>query len=199
MAGGCGSYRQQFSFLYLERLTRDSMIRGQSIICFAGEDWWYHHPHSKNHIMRRLALAGNKVIFVNSISMGLPSLGSRDLFSKIRRKLSSYAKAIRRTQEGIVVVSPLSIPFYSSRIFRALNRVLLTIQIRLLSVALEMSDPVLWIAIPTAAELVGSLGERVVIYQVSDKYDKNVMDHATSGSVIAKMHAAMLDKADLVY
>ena len=37
------------------------MIRDQSIICFAGEDWWYHHPHSKNHIMRRLARAGNSI------------------------------------------------------------------------------------------------------------------------------------------
>jgi hypothetical protein len=23
-------------------------ISGESIVCFAGEDWWYHHPHSKN-------------------------------------------------------------------------------------------------------------------------------------------------------
>ena len=32
------------------------MLENRSIICFAGEDWWYHHPHSKNHIMKRLAL-----------------------------------------------------------------------------------------------------------------------------------------------
>ena len=31
------------------------MLRDQSIICFGGEDWWYHHPHSKNHLMRRFA------------------------------------------------------------------------------------------------------------------------------------------------
>ena len=39
------------------------MLHGKSIICFGGEDWWYHHPHSKNHLMRRFARAGNKVIF----------------------------------------------------------------------------------------------------------------------------------------
>jgi hypothetical protein len=86
------------------------MIRNQSIICFAGEDWWYHHQHSKNHIMRRLARAGNRVIFVNSISMGLPSLASRDLLGKIKRKLRSYARPIRITEEGIVVVSPPVLP-----------------------------------------------------------------------------------------
>ena len=98
------------------------MIRNQSIICFAGEDWWYHHQHSKNHIMRRLAGAGNRVIFVNSISMGLPSIASRDFFSKIKRKLRSYAKPVRVTEEGIIVVSPPVLPFYSNALARAINR-----------------------------------------------------------------------------
>ena len=39
------------------------MLNGKSIICFGGEDWWYHHPHSKNHLMRRFARAGNGVVF----------------------------------------------------------------------------------------------------------------------------------------
>ena len=39
------------------------MMRGRSIVCFGGEDWWYHHPHSKNHLMRQFARAGNRVIF----------------------------------------------------------------------------------------------------------------------------------------
>jgi len=82
------------------------MLHDKSIICFGGEDWWYHHPHSKNHLMRRFARAGNKVIFVNSISMGLTSLKSKDLAPRITRKLKSYAKLARTTEEGITVVSP---------------------------------------------------------------------------------------------
>ena len=175
------------------------MIRNQSIICFAGEDWWYHHQHSKNHIMRRLARAGNRVIFVNSISMGLPSLASRDLFSKIRRKLSSYARAVRITEEGIIVVSPPVLPFYSSRWARAINGWLLVAQMKLLMVAYDLRQPILWIAIPTAREVVGRLGERVLIYQVSDKYDANQMDHATPSNVIAEMHNDLLARADLIY
>ena len=66
----------------------DYPLSGQSIVCFAGEDWWYHHPHSKNHILKRLA-RHNRVLFVNSITMGLPSIGSPDFFQKIRRKLRS--------------------------------------------------------------------------------------------------------------
>ena len=175
------------------------MITGQSIICFAGEDWWYHHQHSKNHIMRRLAKAGNRVIFVNSISMGLPSLSSPDLWAKITRKLRSYAKFVRRTEEGIVVVSPLTIPVYSNRVVRALNRWLLVAQINLLMIAYDLRRPFLWIAIPTALEVTGRLGERALIYQISDKYDKNQMDHATGADVIGEMHNRLLESADLVY
>ena len=175
------------------------MIQNQSIICFAGEDWWYHHQHSKNHIMRRLARAGNSVIFVNSISMGLPGLASRDFLAKVRRKLRSYARAVRVTDEGIIVVSPPVLPFYSSRLARAINRRLLAAQIKLLMVAFDMRRPILWIAIPTAGEVVGRLDESALIYQVSDKYDANQMDHATASNVIAEMHEDLLSRADLVY
>ncbi|HSB11187.1 MAG TPA: glycosyltransferase [Blastocatellia bacterium] len=175
------------------------MIRDQSIICFGGEDWWYHHQHSKNHIMRRLARAGNRVIFVNSISMGLPSLSSPDLASKIKRKLRSYAKPVRLTEEGIVVVSPPVLPFYSSLLARAVNRWLLVAQIKLLMVAFDMRRPILWIAIPTARDLAGRLGERALIYQVSDKYDANQMDHQNAPGVIPAMHDDLLNRADLIY
>ena len=149
--------------------------------------------------MRRLARAGNKVIFVNSISMGLPSLASPDLFKKIKRKLRSYARPVRVTEEGIVVASPLLLPFYSSRWSRSINRWLLTFQIKLLMVAFDMCHPILWIAIPTAREVAGRLGERALIYQVSDKYAANRMDHATSSNVIAEMHDDLLARADLIY
>jgi len=146
-----------------------------------------------------MAKAGNRVIFVNSISMGLPSVKSPDFLGKVKRKLRSYAKAVRRTEEGILVVSPLAIPLYSSRLIQAINRLLLVAQIRLLMIAFEMRKPVLWVAIPTARDVVGHLGESVFIYQVSDKYDANQMDHATSANVIADMHNDLLERADLIY
>src|SRR4051812_49248029 len=126
------------------------MLKDRSIICFGGEDWWYHHPHSKNHLMRRFARAGNKVIFVNSISMGLPSLAHKDILPKIGRKLKSYAKLARSTEEGITVVSPATIPFYGSAAARKINETLLRQQIGLLAKKKGMTDPILWIAIPTA-------------------------------------------------
>jgi glycosyltransferase involved in cell wall biosynthesis len=178
---------------------QSEMLHDKSIICFGGEDWWYHHPHSKNHLMRRFARAGNKVIFVNSISMGLASVKSKDLVPRITRKLKSYAKLARMTEEGITVVSPAVIPFFGSRAATIANRRLLTSQIAGLARRRGLSRPILWIAIPTAIEVVGRLNESLVIYHISDKYDANTMDHATDPAFIRRLHEQAIEAADLIF
>jgi glycosyltransferase involved in cell wall biosynthesis len=180
-------------------LPRDRMLANRSIICFGGEDWWYHHPHSKNHLMRRFARAGNKVIFVNSISMGLASLGHADLLPRVKRKLRSYAKLARTTEEGITVVSPAVVPFFGNKVTRAANRQLLRAQIGTLARNRKLTEPILWIAIPTAAEMIGQLQESLVIYHVSDKYDANTMDHAIDPASVQRLHNAAIDGADLIF
>jgi glycosyltransferase involved in cell wall biosynthesis len=175
------------------------MLLNRSIICFGGEDWWYHHPHSKAHLMRNFARAGNKVIFVNSISMGLPALAHKDLLPRIKRKLGSYSKLARQTEEGITVVSPASLPFFGTAAARAVNRRLLAAQIGKLARRRGLTKPVLWIAIPTAAEMIGALDEAAVVYQVSDKYDANTMDHATDPGLIRRLHERAIRAADLVF
>lgn len=175
------------------------MLRNRSIICFGGEDWWYHHPHSKAHLMRKFATAGNKVIFVNSISMGLPGLTHKDLLPRIKRKLGSYSKLARETEEGITVVSPASLPFFGSATARAINRRALGLQLRRLAKARGLTTPILWIAIPTAAEMIGEFDEAAIVYQVSDKYDANTMDHATDPALIRKLHEHAIEAADLVF
>ena len=175
------------------------MLRNRSIICFGGEDWWYHHPHSKAHLMRKFARAGNKVIFVNSISMGLPGLAHKDLLPRIKRKLGSYSKLARETDEGITVVSPASLPFFGTAAARAVNRSLISAQIGKLARTRGLSKPILWIAIPTAAEMIGAFDEAAVVYQVSDKYDANTMDHATDPALIRKLHEQAIDAADVVF
>ena len=175
------------------------MLHDKSIICFGGEDWWYHHPHSKAHLMRRFARAGNRVIFVNSISMGLASLRNKDLLPRIMRKLKSYAKLARTTEEGITVVSPAVVPFFGSAVAAATNRRLLTTQIATLARRRGLSHPILWIAIPTAVEVVGHLSESLVVYHVSDKYDANTMDHATAPAFIRALHERAIDAADLIF
>src|SRR5580692_2181636 len=175
---------------------QENSLAGECIVCFAGEDWWYHHPHSKNHLLKRYARR-NKVLFVNSISMGLPSMSNPDFFLKIRRKLKSYTRWLRKVPEGLWVITPVNLPLYGSRIGRWLNRILLVAQLRAAMLLLQMSRPILWVAIPTAAEMTGHLGEKLLLYQVSDKYDANE-DSALSGQVIRKYDRELKEAADVV-
>jgi len=179
-----------------ERESADYPLSGQSIVCFAGEDWWYHHPHSKNHILKRLA-KHNRVLFVNSITMGLPSIGNPDFFQKIRRKLRSYLRWLRKAPEGLWVMTPINVPFYGSPMVRMLNRLLLVLQLRLVMLILKLRHPIVWVAIPTAADVVNSLGAKLLVYQVSDKYDVNE-DSALSRAVIRDMDAHLKQRAAVV-
>ncbi len=174
----------------------DYPLSGQSIVCFAGEDWWYHHPHSKNHILKRLA-KHNRVLFVNSITMGLPSISNPDFFQKIRRKLRSYLRWLRKAPEGLWVMTPINVPLYGWSVVRALNRLLLVLQLRLVMFFLNLRRPIVWVAIPTAADLVNSLGAKLLVYQVSDKYDFNE-DSALSRAVIRDMDARLKQRAAVV-
>lgn len=174
----------------------DYGISGESIVCFAGEDWWYHHPHSKNHILKRLA-KDNKVLFVNSISFGLPSVSNPDFFLKIRRKFKSYLRTLTRTPEGLWVISPVTLPFYGSRVVRWLNKLLLALQLNLAMCRCSMRSPIIWIAIPSAADAVRGLSPKLVIYQVSDKYDANE-DSAVSKDIIRDFHRRLVEMSSVV-
>ena len=57
--------------------------------------------------------------------MGLPSMANPDFFLKIRRKLRSYARWLRKVPEGLWVMTPVNLPLYGSKVGRWLNRVLL--------------------------------------------------------------------------
>ena len=149
--------------------------------------------------MRRFARAGNKVIFVNSISMGMVSVRHKDFLPRVTRKLRSYAKLARTTDEGITVVSPAVVPFFGSSAARAINERLLATQIGTLARSRGLRQPILWIAIPTAVEMVGRLNESLVVYHVSDKYDANTMDHAVDPGLITRLHNRALDSADIIF
>jgi hypothetical protein len=129
--------------------------------------------------------------------MGLPSMSNPDFFLKIKRKLKSYMRWLRRVPEGLWVMTPFNVPLYGSRIGRWLNRILLLAQVRLAMWVLKMSRPILWVAIPTAAELAGCFGEKILLYQVSDKYETNE-DSALSPQVIRDYDRQLKDAADVV-
>ena len=171
-------------------------IAGENFVCFAGEDWWYHHPHSKNHILKRFAQE-NRVLFINSLTMGMPSVGNPDFFLKVRRKCKSYLRWLKKVPEGLYVLSPIVFPFYGSKTARMLNLALLILQVRFAMLLCRIREPIVWVAIPSAADVAGRLGAKLVLYQVSDRYDANE-DSVTSRKVIRELDSKLKARADVV-
>ncbi len=174
----------------------DYGLAGEDILCFGGEDWWYHHPHSKNHILKRLAQQ-NRVLFVNSLTLGLPSVSNPDFFLKIRRKLRSYLRWLKRAPEGLYVMTPFVVPLFGSWAIRRVNLFLLKVQLRLAMLFCRMRKPIVWVCIPSAADVAEHLDAKLIVYQVSDKYDANE-DSALSRQVIRELDERLKNKADVV-
>jgi glycosyltransferase involved in cell wall biosynthesis len=94
-------------------------------------------------------------------------------------------------------MTPINVPVYGSAIGRALNRLLLILQLRFVMLLLNLRQPIVWVAIPTAVDIVSSLGAKLLVYQVSDKYDFNE-DSALSRVVIRDMDRRLKQEAAVV-
>lgn len=136
-------------------------LGGESIVCFAGEDWWYHNPHSNKHLMQELARLGNRVLFVNSTGIRTPRLfRDRYAWKRIVRKLRSFMIFLRRAEPRLYVFTPVALPITRRlRHFTLLvNQVLLILQVRVICALLGMSKPIAWAATPAACK--GALAMR---------------------------------------
>ena len=171
------------------------MITGRSFICFSGDDWWYHNPHSRTHIMRILARNGNRVLFVNSLSTRLPKLTERSARSSVWKKLRSYRKGAVRVEENLYVVSPLVVPFYGSRVVRWLNKYLVAAQVRWCMRKFRLETPIVWLALPTALEAAQAIPHSLLLYQAADKISAY---RGIDKAVITELELRCLKEADLV-
>ena len=81
------------------------------VVCFGGEDWWYHNRgHFDMQVMRCLA-DSVPVLYVNSIGMRAPSPREGRMFlRRIGRKLASMRRGLVRVDERFAVLSPVTPP-----------------------------------------------------------------------------------------
>jgi glycosyltransferase involved in cell wall biosynthesis len=160
------------------------------IICFAND--WNSDPLSKKQIMTRLARR-HRILWVNSINNRQPRLARKDL-SRVFQKLREFRSGLQQVEEQIWVLTPLYLPFHRHAAFRRLNRMLLGWQIRRASRRLGFGKPISWSYVPTSADVVGTLGEKFILYQCVDEY---AAFSDAAGEVRAR-EQDLLAKSDLV-
>jgi len=158
-------------------------LKNQNIICFAGEDWWFHNPHSNLHIMQALA-AENRILFVNSPGIRMPDF-RKDKFAwkRVFKKLKSFSRFVRKAQENIWVFTPFAIPVIPrfQKAISRFNTAMLLFQVRLLMRWLKLGEPILWITVLVAKDVALRLlrqgGKCLVYYCVDNTPHYPGVDH----------------------
>jgi glycosyltransferase involved in cell wall biosynthesis len=167
------------------------MLEGYDIICFAND--WDADPLSKKHIVLRLA-EKNRVLWVNSTGNRNPSASVQDL-RRVWKKLRQCFRGCRTASRNISVFTPLIIPFHGNRAARWVNLRLMRWNLRRVCRKLGFQSPISWTFIPSSADVVGSLGERLVIYHCVDEFSKFT---GTNETAIVEMERRLMEKADMV-
>jgi glycosyltransferase involved in cell wall biosynthesis len=159
-------------------------LKNQNIICFAGEDWWFHNPHSNLHIMQALS-TDNRILFVNSPGIRMPDF-RKDKFAykRVFKKLQSFARFVKKAQENIWVFTPLAIPViprYQQAISR-FNTAMLLFQVRLIKRWLKLDQPIVWVTVLIAKDVALALraedAKCLVYYCVDNTPHYPGVDHA---------------------
>jgi hypothetical protein len=167
------------------------------ILCFGGEDWWYHNQaHFDMQIMRCMARRV-PVLYVNSLGFGMPRLAERTQFvKKIGRKLRSVAQPTRSPFPGFYVTSPFSVPLWNWPAIAKLNSLSLRTQIATVVRSMGLKKPLIWVACPTSYEIIRDMhGESFLVYQRTDKYEEY---SDQSREYIEAAHRWLSTRADLV-
>ena len=167
------------------------MIAGRDIICFAND--WDSDPLSKKHIMTRLA-RHNRVLWVDSIGVRNPTISAHDA-RRVLGKLRRWLRGCRHVQDNIWVLAPVVIPFHGSAVARAINRRLLASAVRRACRRLGFTELVTWSFVPSSSDVVGRLGERLIVYQCVDEYSEF---SGTDKEAILHMERDLIQKSDLV-
>jgi glycosyltransferase involved in cell wall biosynthesis len=128
--------------------------------------------------------------------MRIPSLRKdRNAAQKIFRKLRSIVRFLRKAEDGMYVLSPVSLPF-GSRIGRKLNAFSVFLQVKLAAILLGFREPVVYIGCPPALGVAKKLGQRrFLVYERTDLFEE--MPGANK-SYISFLDDELTSSADLV-
>lgn len=169
----------------------NGIIEGRDIVCFAND--WDSDPLSKKHIMLQLAKR-NRILWVNSIGTRTPQISARD-FRRSFHKLKKSLGGCQRQADNLFLYSPLAAPFHSNSVAQSFNRHWLPWCLRRILRQLDFRNPVTWTFLPTSADVVGSLGEGLIIYHCVDEFSEFT---GTNKAALLEMERRLIQRANLV-
>jgi glycosyltransferase involved in cell wall biosynthesis len=169
-------------------------VEGRDIVCVGFNDWESEVWTNQHHLMARLAAAGSRVLFVESLGLRRPQLSAgRDVRRLLRRTRAGLRPP--RVRDGVNVLSPLVLPLHAYRVARALNARVLPALVGRAARDLGLRRPILWAYVPQAEALLDVLDPELVIYHCVD--DIAAQD-GIDGPSFAAAERRFAARADLV-
>lgn len=161
-------------------------------------DEWGIHATSTQHLARRLAMR-NPLLYVNAVGLRSPRLNLRDLqraWNKIMQWAVPAASSFLEAPPQFHLYSPVRIPWNSVAWFRWWNRRMLLRGVQNELHRHGMNSPVMLVSSPVGGEAVGSLGERLLVYYVTDDY---AALPGVDRRYVEEMEQILLAHADLIF
>jgi len=139
------------------------------VVCFGGVDWWYHNRgHYEIQMMRELS-ERLPVLFVNSIGMRVPAVRDGPIFrQRVARKLRSLRRGLVTVRPNFAVLTAAALPGTAGAPAR---RHILPWQVRRAARRLRIQRPLVWVAVPTAADALDRLPAAGLVYQRTDRFE----------------------------
>lgn len=172
-------------------------LRRHGIVCFGGEDWWYHNRgHCDMQFMRQFARLA-PVLYLNSVVMRKPNVAEgRMFFRRVLRKVRSMARGLVRVPEGFWVYSPVTAPVHHVPALRPVNEWLLRTQVRWAMGRIGLTRPWIWVNCPAACDAALALPREILIYQRTDRYEEYP---GVDARQIVRYDRRLKEAADLVF
>jgi glycosyltransferase involved in cell wall biosynthesis len=137
------------------------------LVCLSSADWDAPLWTNKQHLMSRLAAAGVRVLYVDSLGLRRPRATSADS-ARVLRRLRAWKPTARPVAPNVLRDSPIALPFSGSGA-ASLNERLLRARIGRNFRAHRLQKPVLWTYVPSAAALYESSRYSGLVYHCVDR------------------------------
>lgn len=174
-----------------------AMEKIKCCLLFSTADWDAQYWTNKQYTAKQLSQNGFSVLYVESVGLRPPKIGSSKDWKRIFRRLKLGIKGPRVVEKDIWVLSPLLLPFlHKNKIVSLFNQVILSFLVKRFIYKNNFKNPIIWSYHPYILRLVEHIKNEMVIYHCVDDL-KSVP--GIDGSAFRTLEKIFLKRADYVF
>lgn len=141
----------------------------RDFVIFSTADWDEPYWTNKQHTASHLAAAGHRVLYVESVGLRPPKLGSGRDLGRMWARLKRNLKGPRKVHDNIWVYSPLVIPFkHHFSVVRMLNQWILRSAVGWFLAKEKFKRAIVWTYHPYMLESVNKSRVQTLVYHCVD-------------------------------